>query len=250
MNILRIHRVNFGFFLILLFLVPFKVLGQGVENEKYLWFDNLIGQTNSGVFRGVRYTNEYRAINEKHQFFESGDFKKGSVNYNGQDYFELLLRYDVYLDNLLVVNDALANRPMMVFDKEGITKFTIDGHSFEYLSPKFSDEVGSGFFEVLLKNESLTLYKKHRKKIFKRTDAQNLYYEFKDRYSYVLHSGGTYYPFKKIKELNSIFPQYRKDIKPIIKRHSPLKKSNFDAYVQAILTDLLSLKPALKQDAL
>jgi hypothetical protein len=240
-----------GFFLILPFLVPSIVLGQGLENEKkYLWFDSLIGQTSSGVYKGVNYTNEYRAINEKHQFFKSGDFKTGSVNYKGQDYFELLLRYDVYLGNLLVVNDALANRPIMVFDKEGITRFTIDGHSFEYLSPKRSAEVEAGFFEVLLKNETLTLYKKHTKKIFKRTDAQSLYYEFKDGYSYVLHSDNDFYPFKKVKEVISIFPDYKKELRSIQKKHSALKKSDTDAYVLAVLTDLLSFDTTPKQDAL
>ena len=250
LKIFRTHSANLIFFLILLFFLPFIGLGQGGENEKYQWFDNLIGQTNSGVFKGVHYTNEYRTINEKHQFFKSSDFKTGSVNYKGQDYFELLLRYDVYIDNLLVLNDALANRPIMVFDKEGITKFMINGHSFEHLSAKTSDEVESVFLEVLLKMESSTLYKKHRKKIFKRTDAQNLYYEFKDSYSYALRSDSVFYPFKKVKELTSIFPDYRKELRAIQKKHNALKKSDKDAYVMAVLTDLLSLKPTPKQDAL
>lgn len=234
----------------LLFLVSFSVLGQGEENEKYLWFDSLIGQTNSGIFKGVRYANQYRTINEKHQFFKTTDFKTGSVTYKGQDYFKLLLQYDVYLDQLLMMNEALPNRPIMVFDSEGVAGFTIEGHSFEYLTYKISNDEESGFFEVVLKNESLKLYKKHSRKIFKRTDAQNLYYEFKDGHSYLLQSGSTYYPFKKVKELNGIFPEYRKEIKPILKRHVALKNSDTDAYVRAVLNDVLALKPIPKKDAL
>ncbi|GAB5474958.1 MAG: hypothetical protein Mars2KO_30570 [Maribacter sp.] len=221
-----------------------------MENEKYLWFDNLIGQTNSGVFKGVRYTNEFRTINEKHQFFQTTDFRTGSITYMGQDYFELQMQYDVYLDQLLVMNGALPNRPIMFFDKQGVARFSIEGHSFEHLTYTTSNEKKSGFFEVLLKNESLRLYKKHSRKIFKRTDAQNLYYEFKDGHSYLLQSGSTYYPFKKVKELNGIFPEYRKEIKPILKRHVALKNSDTDAYVRAVLNDVLALKPIPKKDAL
>lgn len=250
LEIFRIHSAKLVFFLILLFLCPFKVLAQGFENEKYQWFDNLIGQTNSGVFKGLYYANEYRTINEKHQFFKSGDFKTGSVNYNGQDYFEILLRYDVYLDNLMVINDVLANRPIVVLDQERITNFKIEGHSFEQLYSKLSSEVESGFFEVLLKNETFKLYRKHTKKMFKRTDAQSLYYEFKDGYTYVLHSGNTYYRFKKVKEVVSILPDYRKQLRSVKKKHSALKKSDTDAYVIAVLTDLLSFDPTPEQDAL
>lgn len=250
MIIKNLHSTKLRFFLVLLFSVPFCSKAQEFQNEKYLWFDSLIGKTNSGVFKGVQYTNEFRTINEKHQFFKTGDFKSGSVDYKGQDYFELLLRYDIYLDNLTVVNDALTNKPIMVFDKEGISKFTIEGHSFENLSETIAKEGKSGFFEILLKNEYWTLYKKHSKKIFKRTDEQNLYYEFKDGYTYVLSSDNFYYPFKKVKELNSIFPDYRKDLKSIQKKHSQLKKSDTDVYVKAVLTDLLSLRPILKQETL
>lgn len=220
------------------------------QREAYIFYDELIGQTNSGVFKGVLYTNEYRTINERHQFFKTANFETGSLTSNGQTFFELPLRYDVYLDNVLVVNDALSNRPIMVFDKEGVAKFEIAGHSFEYLSAETSDKIESGFFEVLLTNELLTLYMKHKKKIFKKTDAQNLYYEFKDGYFYLLYTGKTYHPFKNVKELTNIFPDYRKELRAIQKEHGNLKKSDAEAYVLAVLTDFLSLTPIRNQDAL
>ena len=235
---------------ILLFFLNYPLFGQqSADAEPYKWYDQLIGQTNSGVFKGIRYTNEYRTINEKHQFFKTIDFRTGSVGFNGQDYFELLLRYDVYLDELLVVNDALPNKPILVLDKEGVTNFTLDGHSFDYLQVNSSEEIDSGFYEVLFNLNSCLLYKKYRQKIYKRTDAQNLYYEFKDSHSYVLYSGGKYFAFKKTKELNRVFPQYKKNLRLIEKEHDSLEKSDTDEYIQAVLTDLLSLKSMPKKNA-
>lgn len=227
-----------------------RLIGQEKENEKYSWFDNLIGQTNSGIFKGALYANEYRVVNEKHQFFDSPDFRQGSVTYNDQSYFNISLKYDVYLDNLLTQNSSLANRPMMIFDKEGVSEFTIENNYFEYLIGNKSDNIISGFFEVLLKNDSLILYKKHTKKIFKRTDEQIVYYEFKDGYYYLLYCKGIYHPFKKSKELNRIFPDTKKELNTIRKKHSPLKETSRDDHVKAILTDLLLLQPTLKQKGL
>jgi len=239
------------FFLANCFLCPIEFCGQDSEGErgKYQWFDDIIGETNSGIFKGILYENEYRVINERHQFFESKDFKPGSVVYYGQQYFDVSLKYDMYLDNLLGINYELANEPAMVFDKNGVDKFSIGNTHFENISHRIASE-DAGFFEVLLKNDSLKLYKKYQKKIFKRTDEQVIYYEFKDGYSYLLYLYDSYYPFKKVKELNRIFPKYRKELKLISKKHSALKKSNTDDYAKMVLKDFLLLNPSLKQIAL
>lgn len=251
LKIARRNKTQLVIFLMLLFLVPQKeVLGQNEASENYLWFDQLIGPTNSGVFKGVRYANAFRTINEKHQFFKSTDFRTGSVTFFGQRYFELPLQYDVFLDQLLVMNTNLPNRPIMVFDRFGVTRFTIDGHVFELLSEEVTDTELRGFFEVLLQEQQLTLYKKHLKKPFKRTDAQNLYYEFKDGYMYVLLTEGTYSTFKKVGELAKIFPSYKKELRTILKKHVDLRKSGSDDYVMAVLNDFLPLISTPKKAAL
>lgn len=229
-----------------------SLFGQDEENgdERYSWFDNVIGQTNSGIFKGVLFVNEFRVVNEKHQFFGSTDFREGSVTYNNQSYFNISLNYDVYLDNLLVQNSSLANRPVMTFDKEGVDRFTINDHHFKYVIGNKSDNVSSGFFEILLEKDSLVLYKKHTKKIFRRTDEQIIYYEFKDGYYYLLYSNGTYHPFKKSKELNRIFPESKKELITIRKKHNQSKKTGGDNHIKAILSDLLQLQPTLKQKGL
>lgn len=240
------------FFIFSLLLIPIQSTGQnqGKVKEKYRWFDTMIGQTNSGLFKGVTYNNTYRVINEKNQFFENKDFRTGSVSYYGQRYFDIPLKYDVYLDDLLVVNNELANKPIMVFDKEGVSDFTIEGDSFERISTNPDSNVASGFYQVLLNKDSLTIYKKLRKKIFKRTDEQIVYYEFKDGYSYLLYFGDVYYPFRKFTELNRFFSRDRKKIKAISKKHRALKKSNSDAYMKAVLSDLLQLKTTANQEEL
>jgi len=233
-------------------LIPYGVKGQepNTETQRYVWFDNLLGQTNSGIFKGLHYVNAYRVVNDAHQFLITSDFVLGSVTYYDQGYFDIPLRYDVYRDDLLVVNNELANRPIMLFDKKGVSEFAIAGNSFEYIPSKKPNEEVSGFFEVLLRKDSLTLYKKHKKKVFKRTDTQVLYYEFKNYYYYLLKVNDSYFTFKKAKELNRIFPKLRKELKAIDRKYSSLKKDSADDYIKAVLTDLYLLQAKTEQEGL
>jgi len=244
------HIILFCFFLGLFYASSNESWAQELKKETYLWFDDQIGQTNSGVFKGVLYVNEYRVVNEKHQFFESLDFRFGSISYKGQSYFNIPLKYDIYLDQLLLQNQELANEPIMVCDTKAVTEFTIDSHPFRYIEYNIGNREVTGFFELLLKNDYLSLYKKHTRKIFKRTDDQSIYYEFKSGYYYVLRLNDAYYPFKKATQLSTIFPAYKKELKSIGKRHSSIKKTDSDNYIREILTDLLVLIPTDKPEEL
>lgn len=243
----HIISASFALFWTLSFLIPMNTNGQdyGAGKGKYQWFDDILGDTNSGIFKGILYVNEYRVVNDRHQFFESEDFKSGSVVYYGQEYFGVFLKYDVYLDNLIGVNYELANEPAMVFDKNGVAKFSIGNNNFEKVSNEAISEE-AGFFEVLLRDKSLTLYKKHGKKLFKRTDEQLIYYEFKDNFSYFLEMNSTFRSFKKAKELQRIFPEHKKRIKESLQLRSSLRKSSHDDYVKKVLLDII--KPDANQE--
>lgn len=234
------HIILLTPFVIIAFFGTYTLEGQefNQSKDKYIWFDNILGPTNSGIFKGVLYVNEYKTINEKHQFFESSAFRLGSVIINDQCYFDVPLKYDVYLDNLLAQNQELANRPVIVFDRASIVKFTIDGHTFELVKVTMAMNEPPGFFEVILKNDFLTFYKKHTRKVFKRTDEKTLYYEFKSDYHYLICSGDAYYRFKKVKELNRFFPEYEKEIKGFDKQHETLRKLDTDGYLKALLSEL------------
>ncbi len=193
------------------------------------------------MFKGVAYTEEYRVINERHQFFKEPDFALGSVVYDGQPYFDVELKYDVYQGNLLTMNTEALGSSILILDGNKVTEFTIHGNRFKNLNQNLVENKAYGFLEVLVENDSLSLYKKHAKKIFKRTDKEILYYEFKDRNSYYLHYADTYYSLKKANDLNAIFPEYRKSLKAIRNRYASLGKSDPDAYMKSILLDLSAL---------
>ena len=72
-----------------LFLQPLFFYCQQSKDESnyYIWFDELVGVENTGLYLGTEYLINYRITEENYSFFESQNFLLGTVNYNRQTYF-------------------------------------------------------------------------------------------------------------------------------------------------------------------
>jgi len=211
---------------------------QSDNKVSFTAFDQVIGKTNSGIFNGIQYFEKYRVINDKHKFFKHKFFIYGSVIYKNQPYFEIALKYDVHSDALLVKNSEILSAPITQLDKNYITQFELDGHLFKKLSFSLkSNSNVSGFFEILLTNDAISVFKKHQKKLSRIVDEET-YYEFKDQFQYYIQYKNTYYLLKKVSLLSSIFPEYKTHIKNSFKKHEKLRKSNRDNYLLAVIDDL------------
>jgi len=215
-----------------------KLQGQDERTDKYAWFDNMIGQTNSGVFKGVVYDKEFRVINDKHQFFQDSDFIIGDVVINQQSYLGLQLRYDVYHDQLVVDNFEVIGPSEMILDKNKVSAFQLGKHVFEKVNAlNIKGTRLSGFVEVLVSTDMLILLKKHKKKILKKTEDDIVFFEFKDLQQYFVRNDNEYYPIKKSTDLIALFPEHKRSLKQIHDEHALLKKTDTDRYFEAIVLD-------------
>lgn len=214
------------------------------KTDYYNWFDDIITKTNSGVFNGTEYFERFKGINERHQFFKTSSFSNGSIVFNGQLYFNIPLKYDVFDEKLLIKDPNTLNAPVIELDKNKISAFTINSHKFIHIFHNEKSEV-SGFFEILLEKEMLSLYKRHLKEKIRKSDEkveylykQVAYYEFKDKYMHIVSYMGVHYIVKKSNDLNAIFIDYKTQLKTFSKKYKTIRKSDPDAYMKAILTDL------------
>lgn len=223
--------------------------------DTYNWFDEIVGTTNSGIFEGTQYFERYKRIKERHQFFKTYTFSTGSVVYNDQSYFDILVKYDVFDEKLLVQDLNTLNAPVVELDKNKISEFEIGNHKFIHLNrdQKSKNEV-SGYFEILLKKETFGLYKKHLKEIIRKSDEKVDYldkqvasYQFKDKQMHFVHYNETYYKVKKANDLNAIFLNLKTEIKSFSKKYKTLRKSDPDGYIMSILEDLNAVMSANNQ---
>ena len=220
------------------------------ETSIYSQFDMSIGPINSGIFAGFAYKEEFRVLGHKHKFFYSPDFLLGSVIYDGQSYFDYDMKYDVYGDELLLYHPMVNGSQAVQLIKERVTSFKIESHRFVNLPKQTGNELPvSGFLEVLLVGDHFTFYKKHRKRILKKSDRKLLYHEFKDRSAYYISLDNELTQVKSLVHIVALFPEYRKQLNDIAVKYKELKKSDLEYYFTAVLSDLdMMVDPKKEKD--
>ena len=68
----------------------------------YNWFDNIIGINNTNLLNGIEFKEEYRTLENNSQYFFSNQFIPGDLIYNGQPYYDVDMKYDIYEDQLII----------------------------------------------------------------------------------------------------------------------------------------------------
>ncbi|PWL38741.1 hypothetical protein DKG77_10875 [Flagellimonas aquimarina] len=226
-------------------LVPFLVFsffvfGHGQETaqvEYFNFFDEKVGVENTGLYQGIVYAEQYRTINEKNQFFKTRDFLKGSVRYDGQHYYDLDLKYNVYEDEVLMRLITKAGGGTIKFFKDHLDSFEIAGSKFIKILQQDAPSLNIyGFYEVAFSNSRFTLYTKHIKKNFERKDRKSLYYEFlKGQSEHVLLYNGTYNIVNTKKDIVALFPTQKKEIDKFYNVARSLRKSNPDGFQVSLM---------------
>jgi len=151
------------FLLFFIILSSLSTFSQDSSKEKiYSWYDQQTGIENSTLFRGIEYVETDRMINDKHKFFETQNFQSGSVIYDGQAYYNLPLKYNVY-DDILLINLQLDQRnSIFQLFKDRVDQFQINAKRFRYLQAENNSNI-IGFYEVINEEGEFKIFKKHLK---------------------------------------------------------------------------------------
>lgn len=184
------------------------VIGQHVQKEPefYNWFDNQINRYNTSLFNGLEYIELYRTINERHKFFNSSEFITGSIIYDGQFYDQVPLKYDLNVDELLFNVGYNYSYPTLILFKSKIQSFSLEGSEFVQINNSSSETQMTGFYEVLMVREPITLLKKNNKKRFKRIKGRTVYYEFDYENSYFVKYQNNYYEIGSKNDVIRVWP--------------------------------------------
>ncbi|MGI9547090.1 MAG: hypothetical protein ACR2MM_07630 [Flavobacteriaceae bacterium] len=215
-----------------------------LQDSSYLsWFDRQVGIENTALYEGVVYKENYRTINDQIKFYKSAKWLSGSVVYSGQLFSNILLKYDVYADQLIIKQlDRLGGGAVILF-KDKISSFTIDGTEFVHIKTSSINASLEGFYELLSSGSDKRLLGGHQKRNFLKKDRSFLYHEFKDlQKKYVLELGGEYYELKSKKDLIEVFPELKKEIDLFYKKNRRIRDKDTDTFMKTLfnrLDDLL-----------
>ena len=240
----NIKRISALLFLSLFFTT--NLIGQtSTENEKYyIWFDKIVGVENTGLFNGLRYQEEFRTLNNNHKFFSSSQFIKGNLNYDGQIYYDIEMKYDLYEDQVIVNLQGQSGNSIIMLNDDIIESFTVNGITFNQV--KTNNEDLKGFYAILTENNGVICYKRYRKSQKKYIQNKNIYYEFSDFNEYILSIPSGIYPIKSKSDFIKVFPEYKNEINNFYRKYKRLIDSNYDMFLAQLTNEVSSLIPIKK----
>ncbi len=210
-------------------------------------YDSLTGYTNSSLLNGVEYIEQYRSRGQ-HQFFLQRDYIDGDLVYDGQEFYGIGLKYDIFSDRLIAKLDENINGSLiMELIKEKVQGFTISGHHFRNISTGNKPE--SGYHEVILDLNGVMVFKKLRLKAREIRERQLSSYEFEEMDNeYILYREDLGYVKAEINILKDELPSCADRIEDFKDSNRRMKKQNLDNYMKGLGTLVAGLPCTKNQE--
>ena len=193
-------------------------------------FDEAIGIENTGIINGAKYTVPLQ-ISDTHPFYNSRVGAKGNVTFVEQPYFNLILLYDIYSDELIVQQSrATGVQALIKLYKSNVESFKIHDHTFRNYQDHEAQKLGmvSGFYDVLYENAIFTLIAR-RKKITHVATGDKIQYENEDHYFFI--HNGRFTPFRGMKSFYRVLgdKDLISELKSFVSKNNlKIKKSDSD----------------------
>lgn len=138
--------VSFAVLLGLSALLPARASAQEAELEQF----QQTASSQSVLYRGRAARLYSNALYNGHYFWQTKEFRTGSVLYNGKFYTGVLLNIDACASELLVKINSSA--PAIVVTRDLVTEFEIDGEKFVNLKVGGQADAREGFYQVACEN--------------------------------------------------------------------------------------------------
>lgn len=153
---------------------------------------------NASFFTGSEYTARGRDI-VGHPFFEKSPANRSELNYDGVDYYNIPLLYDLYAD-ALILQDHSRNYNIQLGNSK-IGHFKLDQTLFiKQGLPSSGKNNHDGFFQVLYSGKVQALAKK-KKMLVHRTNAEKTISSYQPYNTYYLVKDKEWWTIKSKKDL-------------------------------------------------
>lgn len=193
--------------------------------------------TNASLYNGIAYTRYLPEgiYDGKHPFFIEAYGKAGAMVYKGRTYPEVLLKYDIIIDEVLII--YLDKKSEVLLRKSELEEFSIGKYNFINI-PK-GKYLPAGYYEIIKNGKTRVLCK--FKKTFKPLvqDGNGLYNMIEEEPpKYYIENDQEFQLVKNEKSLYAIFPTRKKELKKFISNHS-LQIKEFPLVALPLIADFI-----------
>ena len=200
--------------------------------------DSLVGNENLPINNGLVYYNKYKITSEKTSQFLENKYNLGIVKYNGETYFDINLKYDVFED-VLIFKPTTQLAIETCFISKQVDYFILKNKKFQKLETVTNNQSTFGFFEEIEVNTKCNLYIKHKKIIKEDYKSDKLSYQFYDYKIYYVLYNNKLEEISNKKSIIELFPNLKKEINQFYKLNSNIKKQNIQLFYQNLFKTII-----------
>ncbi|AHJ97443.1 hypothetical protein Hsw_1848 [Hymenobacter swuensis DY53] len=180
---------------------------------------------NSELFNGPEYVFYNKALQKTkgHPFFETDQPQKGSVLYNGASFSDVPLLYDIKLDQLITFYPVSLLKIQLITPSVG--SFSVNNHSFIYLSEDKEANFTAGFYELLVSGEASVIARRV-KETEKSIQGGQIEYSFIERDKYYIRYNEKPSLVSSAADITRLFPDQKKELQKFVKSNRLRFKKN------------------------
>lgn len=190
---------------------------------------------NTMLYTGISYYDPHSTI-RGHQFFGDDYWEQGSINYNGQHYDSIYLKYDVFKDQLLVENfNSSGFLSPIILDRSKVHSFTLKGHHFIKIEADTTSILRTGYYDLLYQGDELQFIVRRRKEIVDSNEISSVRQEFAVKDRFYIKKDEAYHRFRKKSSLLKMLKDHKKELKAFIKGSAILSTMQPDVLFTEII---------------
>jgi len=201
----------------------------------YNHYANVIGQ-GSHLYSGSAYIEPHRSI-VGDPFYNNEFWEKGNIKFDSKYYAAVSMRYDIYLDEVVVECDIdISTYEIIQLVKEKVSEFEMLGHRFVNLndSSGYENLPVVGFYDILIEGET-SLFARRKKTLYVKPEGKYYYQEFKPADRFYLITDKSFHVVRGKNGLYNLLDDKKKELK-IYEKNSLFKyKKDPEAFITAMI---------------
>lgn len=159
-------------------------------------------------------------------YWMADDFVSGDITYRGVTYPKVLMRFDAYLQQLVVKSPE--KKANVWVEMPYVEKFVLEGTEFARRNGEFMSILFSSSRMELVEQLHVAVKDEF-------SDKAKVQYRFKHDLKYLVFRDGQTYEVDKLKSVMKLFPERKKELKQFAKTH----KLNFKVHRRSSLVALM-----------
>lgn len=204
------------------------------EVQTYNWFDNKPGKESLEFRTGVGHLNFDHTIDDQHRYYNTNEFKNGSIVYNGQNYYNIDLKYDIFADVLVAKPYPETPRIQINLVKEKMNSFKIENEKFVNLTQINSTFRGGYYEETIIKNDCI-LYIKYLKEQKVVVKDNFLLTGYTPHCEFLLLKDDKFVSINTKSEILELYPKQKRKINDFYFMNKDLKKQNPGLFMKNLM---------------